>query len=133
MAYHEAENIDDGTEEKVGGGAILAIILLISYILIFFVWLAFEFRIKVKKAERIFTLERENKDHQLIRKGFFNKLYLRLRIFYYIITNSYLLFLLIYVSLLVLALRLSKIFFSILLLDIIERSPILQNVIKSIT
>ena len=118
---------------------------LITCVLIWFSWAIFQLPLDLKSAVREFhdeakkfstTKKNENKiekANKFTLKEFNYWIYFFYFIASYMISNSYLLYLTTNILFTVLGLTVQKVFYILLLLDIVDRSIVLQNVTRSIT
>ena len=122
---------------KLGGNEIfvwiLCLILLASYLFTTFLWFYFQFGIK----KRSLQLKREEKNERKKQSGekvkqtssFFEFFRLSGKIIF----DTYLINLLIYITAVILGITLSKLFLSLVLLDIVTISPSLKSISKSLS
>ncbi|EGR33950.1 inositol -triphosphate type 1 isoform 3, putative, partial [Ichthyophthirius multifiliis] len=116
-------------------------------VIIFIIWVVFQFPLEYKSIIRIYTQKQHDTKKKLQEKSELrkksgiqkqiNKLAILIKKFFYIMNDflfsSHLLYLIISILFSVLGISSSPLFFCLLLLDIIDRSVVLRNVIKSIT
>jgi hypothetical protein len=113
---------------------ILGLIVMITYLVIGGLWFLFNSQIDIKKVYRLKL--NDLKAIQKIESHFSRSLgmfgYFR-DFFFSLLINSYLFDLVMNISFAMLGVYYSKVFLTFLLLDIIQRSDLLKNVIKAVT
>ncbi|EGR33363.1 hypothetical protein IMG5_055060 [Ichthyophthirius multifiliis] len=103
----------------------IALLQLIISLLIWFLWAILELPLDYLKTERNIQYKMEKYKR--------NMMNLKLQIILEIIKNKQIIYLTLNIILSILGFSVSKIFYCFLLLDIIDRSSVLKNIIKSIT
>jgi hypothetical protein len=120
----------------------LGAIIVILYIIVFILWVAFEFFVKLEvfRRESLVTMDEkirrtELSTNQPLTKAYY--FYFRLMYFFQVVWsflfNSNLLLVIGYIVVSILGLTVSKFYFSLLLLDIVDISPLIWNIIHSLT
>ena len=110
-------------------------------IIIWFFWAIFKMPLDIKNAKRHYTEEVENVESELSlekeNKYSIKEIKIIAKYYYvvwsYMFFNSYLIYLSLNILFVILGIVSNEFFFSFLLLDIIDRSPVLTNVTRSIT